>query len=152
MSHVTRLRNIFLDQVISEDVILTAMALGRAWVFLVIKRWFTMRFMVRFHRVCFLLTLWGRCFWVWKVPFVVVRYVSWIGQNASNYGDEKADGWIAKDDCEPDSPIATILPRLLIINPLSVKGDTLEAHLDSWSQIEEDIVYAEICIETESDH
>ena len=153
MSHVTRLRNIFLDQVISEDVILTAMALGRAWVFLVIKRRFTMRFMVRFHRVCFLLaSLRCWCFWLWKVPFVIVRNITWVGQNASNYSDEEAYSWITEDEGETDGPVATILPFFLIINPLSVKWNTVIPHFDSWFQVKEDVVDAEVCIETESDH
>ena len=149
MGYVTWVCDVFLDQVICEVVILAEVALGRACVFLVIK-W---RLMVRFHTVCFLLTaLRSRCIGLWKVPFVIVGNITRIGQNTSNYGDEEANGWIAKDEGETDGPIAIILPRLFIINPLSVKRDTIKVHFDSWFQVKEDVVEAEISIETESDH
>ena len=83
---------------------------------------------------------------------MIVGNITWIGQNTSDYGDEEANGWITKDEGETDSPIAIILPRFLIINPLSVKGDTFKVHFDSWFQVKEDVVEAEISIETESDH
>lgn len=149
MSDITWWRNVLLDQVISEVVILAAVALGRARVFLVIKR----RLMVGFHRVCFLLaTLRGRCFWLWEVPFVIVRNITRVGQNASNYSDEEAYSWITEDKGETDGPVATILPLFLVINPLSVKWNTVIPHFDSWFQVKEDVVDAEVCIETESDH
>ena len=83
---------------------------------------------------------------------MVVRNITWIGQNATYYGNEEADSWITKDDGETDSPITIILPRLHVIDPLSVKGDTFKVHFDSWFQVKEYVVDAEITIETESDH
>ena len=83
---------------------------------------------------------------------MVVRYISRVGQNASNYGDEKADAWIAKDEGEPYGPITIILPLLLVIDPLCVEGDALKAHFDSRFQVKEDVVDDEIRIQTESDH
>ena len=83
---------------------------------------------------------------------MIVGNITWIGQNTSDYSDKEADGWIAEDEGKTDGPIAIILPRLFIINPLSVKGDTIKVHFDSWFQVKEDVVEAEISIKTESDH